>query len=395
MKTKLFSAFVLISVSLFTTAQTRYLDEVFSQVTVTADVPYGSAVNYQGNTVSLHTDIYTPVGDTVSNRPAVILMHGGFFLAGTKEDVEMDVLCRAFAKRGYTAISIQYRLGANLFAPDLEEEFSKAAIRAVQDLKGAMRFFRESSDLGNPYSIDGEVIFTGGYSAGAIAAIHAAYLTSSDTTEPWLNTAIQSLGGLEGTIGNMNYASHTYGVLNLSGGIFDLNFIQGSDPFMASVHGDQDGTVPYDSGTISLAGLNIIDLYGSYTMNLNQPFQISLLSLPGEDHYPLQNVSLRDTIIQFYANFMFGNFNPNTLAGHEPHALEFTVHPNPVTSNLTIQTNRPVRIAELRDYTGRLVVTQQSPQGIERIDVSLLPSGVYSLYFPEFDRVEKVVVQHD
>jgi hypothetical protein len=393
MNAKLFSTLSLTFLSLLIFGQTRYLDEIFSQVDITSDVQYGTAIDLQGDTAFLKADIYTPAGDTVSHRPAVILMHGGFFLAGTKEDVEMDVLCRGFAKRGYVAISIQYRLGANLLAPDLEEEFSIAAIRAVQDLKGAVRFFRESSALGDPYGLDGQVIFTGGYSAGAIAAIHAAYLTPQDAIEPWLDTAIQNLGGIEGSIGNLSISSESSGVLNLSGGIFDLDFIQGTDPFMASVHGDQDGTVPFDSGTISLAGFNIIDLYGSNSMYINFPFQTSLLSLPGEDHYPLQNINLRDTIVQFYADFMFSSFNPNNLHTVESGSFEFSIYPNPANSFMTVQCDQTIRTAELRDYTGRVLKTYNAAQGIERIDVSLLPKGMYSLYFPEINRVEKIVIQ--
>jgi hypothetical protein len=388
----LFVAVIFIQV--FTThAQVRYLDQIFAQADVTTDIVYGSALDYQGNSVDLKADIYTPLGDTVTRRPIVILMHGGFFLAGSKQDPEMDLMCRDFAKRGYVAISIQYRLGANLFAPDLEEEFSKAAIRAVQDLKGAIRFFRESADSLNPYGIEGQVVFTGGYSAGAIAAIHAGYLTSSDNLEPWLNTAIQDLGGLEGSIGNMNYSSNTYGIINLSGGIFELGFIQGTDPLMASVHGDQDGTVPYDSGTVSLGAVNIIDLYGSNSMHVNNPAQISLLSLPGEDHFPLQNPSLQDTILEFYANFMFSNFNPNTLHTVESGSLEFSIYPNPASSFIHVQCDQTIRTAELRDFTGRVIKTVDAAQGVERIDVSQLPTGMYSLYFPEINRVEKIVIQ--
>jgi len=393
MMPRLFSFLILLCISLIATAQTRYLDEVFSQVTVTTDVQYGTAIDYLGNSVDLKADVFTPTGDTFSHRPAVILMHGGFFLAGTKEDVEMDVMCRAFAKRGYTAISIQYRLGANLLSPNLEETFSKSAIRAVQDLKGAVRFFRESVDMGNPYGMDGQVVFTGGYSAGAIAAIHAGYLTSQDNMEPWLDTAIQNLGGIEGSIGNMNYSSETNGILNLSGGIFDINFIQGTDPVMASVHGDQDGTVPYDSGTISLAGLNIIDLYGSYTMSLNYPFQISLLSLPGEDHYPLQNPTLQDTIVQFYANFMFAHFTPGSLQLEDENAIAVSVFPNPTSDWIKIQSEKPIRSIELRDLNGKLLQSIQDESGVDQIDLSLLKSGYYTLSFPETGQHKKILVQ--
>lgn len=393
MKIRLLFAIAILFSTIASHAQVRYLDQIFAQANVTTDVIYGSALNNQGTLVDLKADIYTPSGDTASRRPLVILMHGGFFLAGTKQDPEMDILCRDFAKRGYVAVSIEYRLGANLFAPNLEEEFSKAAIRAVQDLKGAIRFFRESADSLNPYGLDGQVVFTGGYSAGAIAAIHAGYLTAQDLVEPWLQTAIQDLGGLEGSIGNPVYSSETYGIINLSGGIFDLGFIQSFDPDMASVHGDQDGTVPFDSGTVSLAGVNIIDLYGSNSMHLTDTGQISLLVAVGEDHFPIQNPSLVDTITDFYVNFMFNHFTPGSLQLEEQQSIAISVFPNPTSSYVKIQSQNLIRSVELRDVNGKLLQSIQDDAGVDQMDLSLLQPGFYTLIFPETGQHKKILVQ--
>ena len=82
MKTTLQSVFTiaLLSLGLSVSAQTRYLDDVFSAVTVTADVTYATNISIlpmlQGlppGPATLKCDIYEPTGDSVVNRPVIIL----------------------------------------------------------------------------------------------------------------------------------------------------------------------------------------------------------------------------------------------------------------------------------------------------------------------------------
>ena len=61
--------------------QERYLDSLFL-VEVVSDVTYGSNTNLYGSTQSLEMDIYQPQGDTLSERPLIILAHGGSFIYG-------------------------------------------------------------------------------------------------------------------------------------------------------------------------------------------------------------------------------------------------------------------------------------------------------------------------
>src|SRR5262249_52937030 len=64
-------------------ASTRYLDPMF-QVDIAHDVVYGHATAADGAPVLLQLDLYTPRGDVVVDRPAVLLAHGGFFVAGSR-----------------------------------------------------------------------------------------------------------------------------------------------------------------------------------------------------------------------------------------------------------------------------------------------------------------------
>ncbi|MDP7028282.1 MAG: hypothetical protein QF380_07740, partial [Candidatus Marinimicrobia bacterium] len=66
-------------------SQTRYLDEIFDEVTKTEDVIYGNAPDlpfvflFEWNTIDidLDMDIYEPAGDTITNRPVIIFIHSG------------------------------------------------------------------------------------------------------------------------------------------------------------------------------------------------------------------------------------------------------------------------------------------------------------------------------
>ena len=72
---------ILLSFSIFSYGQCngRYQTEIFNTVSV-------STVNYSDvyNDFFHKMDIYTPDGDTVTNRPVILYMHGGAFYAGEK-----------------------------------------------------------------------------------------------------------------------------------------------------------------------------------------------------------------------------------------------------------------------------------------------------------------------
>ena len=73
---------ILLSISIFSYGQCngRYQTEIFNTVSV-------STVNYSDvyNDFFHKMDIYTPDGDTVTNRPVIVYMHGGAFYAGEKD----------------------------------------------------------------------------------------------------------------------------------------------------------------------------------------------------------------------------------------------------------------------------------------------------------------------
>ena len=143
-------------------SQERYIDDVFTDVSIESDVIYGSNVTVFPTllglppaTQDLVMDIYHPSGDTETNRPAIILLHTGSFLpaiingqaTGNKNDNAIVEQCMAFAKKGYVAIALGYRLGWNPYSDSEDVRRStliQAAYRSLQDTRTAIRFLRKS-----------------------------------------------------------------------------------------------------------------------------------------------------------------------------------------------------------------------------------------------------------
>ncbi len=228
----------------------RYWDSLFSWRVQT--VEYGQAPTVFGGNQTLRADFFLPENDTETRRPVVVLLFGGAYVSGSRQDADITHIARYFAKRGYVAVTIDYRTGIAL---PTTTEWAKAAIRAVHDLKAFIRFLKKSVAVeGNPYGIDTSRIYVGGSSAGAFTALHAAYVSSlAELAEaPEVDTAyVSSQGGLEGNSGNPGYSSRFAAAFSLSGGMLRASWIEPTDvPAVVCMHGTGDATVPYRSGTV-------------------------------------------------------------------------------------------------------------------------------------------------
>jgi acetyl esterase/lipase len=150
---------------------TRFRDEIFSDVTVTSSITYGTAVDQLGNDVTLRLDVYQPTGDEATTRPAVIWVHGGSFRSGTRTSPEIVDQARTFAKKGYVSVSISYRLH-----PTGCTQINAACVIAINqakyDAQASVRWLRANAAT---YRIDPERIAMAGSSAGAITALNTAY----------------------------------------------------------------------------------------------------------------------------------------------------------------------------------------------------------------------------
>ena len=232
----------------------RYDSQIFETITITKEVRYGDNVTLNGATTALFMDIYQPENDTEINRPLIVLAHGGSFIGGDKS--ELSETASFLAKAGYVVASINYRL---LDVTPTQLALKQAVINAVVDMKAAVRFFNKDLSTTNTYKIDATNIFIGGYSAGAITALQYAYVNNdSELTTIGGSTFVDyvnSKGGLEGGSGNGSYSSAVKGVINISGALFNKNFINANEPSLYSVHGTNDAVVPYLNGDINSTGI--------------------------------------------------------------------------------------------------------------------------------------------
>ncbi len=149
-------------------------------VSTSSDVVYGSATNIAGQTITLRFDLYEPTGDTVTERPAIVWVHGGSFSSGDKTSPELVDEANTFAEKGYVNASINYRLepgGCSAGAPTAD---CVTAIQEAQaDAQTAVRFLRTNAAT---YGIDPGRIAIGGSSAGAITALNVGFRSSEDPT---------------------------------------------------------------------------------------------------------------------------------------------------------------------------------------------------------------------
>jgi len=107
-------------------------------------------VEYSAVGASQTMDIVWPRAASASARPAVLLVHGGGFRAGSKEGYLP--LAVQLAEHGYVAATVNYRLAPKFPFP-----------AAVEDVKAAVRFLRANA---SKYNIDANHIGARGGSAG-------------------------------------------------------------------------------------------------------------------------------------------------------------------------------------------------------------------------------------
>jgi acetyl esterase/lipase len=253
----------------------RYVNNVFPDPpTKTADVIFGynTSRNYASgvNTpVTLKLDVYEPAGDVAAQRPLIILAFGGAFIQGSRQDADIVAICQEFARKGYVTAAIDYRIIENDPNNQAAIFFNQSyltdeVIRAVSDMKAAVRFFKHDAATANAYRIDPTKLFLGGFSAGAITALEAAY-TDNITDNPNTQAAYVANGGLEGNTDfpAPNNLLPTYdatgiaGVFNIAGGVNSLSIIDANDPPLYSAQGTADTTVPYNCGTIQFTQFTI------------------------------------------------------------------------------------------------------------------------------------------
>lgn len=278
-------------IGLSSNAQKRYIDDVFTNIDKTSSIPYDSnrsfnilfgsgypvpAVNGSPFiSANLVCDIYQPQGDTITKRPVVLVLHTGSFLpvlvnrqsTGNKNDSAIVELCTRFAKKGYVAVAVNYRLGWRASSTIQEvatQDLLQATYRGVQDVSNCIRFLRTNAST---YGIDTSKIVVGGQGTGGYISLAFGSLDkSSEITDllkfqrgdftPMVNQ--DTLGNWRGIGGNPFFnvsgdaavSSNAHMTFNYGGAMGDLSWLEASSLPVVGMHVTTDIFAPYKTGNV-------------------------------------------------------------------------------------------------------------------------------------------------
>lgn len=142
-------------------------------VRVQTDVPYLEPDRTE------KLDLYLPAtrAKDAPLAPALVWIHGGGWIKGTKSEARAVEICSTLAEAGYVAVSIDYRLGAGAWPQNL------------LDCKNAVRYLRANAAQ---FGLDPARIAVAGGSAGGHLALMVAYTAGQADLEPALPYANQS-----------------------------------------------------------------------------------------------------------------------------------------------------------------------------------------------------------
>lgn len=160
-------------------------------ISVTENIAYRTDV---GESTTL--DLALPNFGPQSDRPAIIIIHGGGWNAGSKDDMVYRALMIDYALKGYVVANVNYRLTREAPMP-----------ACIEDVRCAVRWMKENAqNLG----IDPNRIGSFGHSAGGhlslMLGLNIENGAFEDENSPWINQSSSiacAVGGAPPTeIGN-------------------------------------------------------------------------------------------------------------------------------------------------------------------------------------------------
>jgi len=453
--------FICLFLSLISHAQ-KWVDTTYS-IQIEQNISYGVATDFAGNERNLKLDIAYPLNDTPPEcgRPLILVIHGGAFMAGSKEDGQVQALMKDFAKRGYVAVAPNYRLGmftteknyacafSSLFSIEWNclniqdtAEWYRAYFRAIQDVKGALRYMVQKRDS---FKINTHNTFTTGFSAGGFIAYGVGFLDNDkerysqcdsisnakaphilfenacikkyqwDTSISRMNLTRPDLGSIHGSL-HLS-ASTKYkikGVGNLYGASFsDLLKETNEKPYPAiyGFHQPNDLIVPYKYQGVftgysncmySLCGRGIINRPFSMSSRViyddiqrlksdGKPYPEMLLDTtknfsdcnqqildPSKGGHQLDNYSLRTTRLATF----FANYIDTTdciVSVNQFLQATYAIYPNPSSDYVTIESSENIVSITMRTILGQVLLVKQVNSKTEKISLNNIESGYYYL----------------
>lgn len=205
-------------------------------------------VYHTANNWDAKLDVYTPMAP--GPHPTILHIHGGGWVGGTRESVQLRAL--PYLEMGFAVVNISYRLARVSEAPG-----------AVEDCRCALKWVVNNA---KEYGLDPTRIVVMGYSAGGHLALTTGMLTAGagfDRTctgqqEP-KPAAIVNWYGIADVADLLEGAnSRTYAVgwlgsrpdrADVARRVSPMTYIRKDLPPILTIHGDADPVVPYKHGT--------------------------------------------------------------------------------------------------------------------------------------------------
>lgn len=240
---------------------------VLLSLSLLAGRPYKQTVVYaEKEGKELRLDIYRTDSATLLPQPCLVFVFGGGFKDGARDAQLYNSYFTHFANRGFTVVSIDYRLGMKgQKAPGMLDfkPLLNAIHLAVEDLYSATNYLLENAEK---LYIDPSRIIISGSSAGAITVLQADYMERDN------HPLAEMLPD------DFRYA----GVISFAGGIFSQEGLPSYTERPAPTlffHGSADRLVPYNKTRLFHLGM-----FGSR----------SLTARFREERYPYMFYSMED-----------------------------------------------------------------------------------------------------
>ena len=348
--------------------ETAVSDKIFQMGNAISEIPLG-----------LYLDVFRPQDDTLQKRPLVMLVHGGAFYFGSKDDKSITQWCRHLASLGYVTASIDYRIG---FLPTMTS-IGRAGYRAVQDAHAAMRFLVSHQ---KEYGIDTSMLFVGGASAGAITTLNLAFMTNETRPEYTHSGFLKSdLGDID-TCGNaIKCDFRIKGIIDMWGAMPDTSLLRGHNIPILAFHGDADDIVPYDYNyPFGIAGvlktLLVEKMFGSSCIvdrSIKLGHKAQLITFSGYRHSPHVDPDTKALNENFFIiQDMMSDFFYDIIVPEKPEITGeknlFAVHPKPLATSWQVEggvilasEDNTVKVAWIKNAPTRSITASATlPYGI-------------------------------
>ncbi len=187
-------------------------------------------------------DIISPKQKAHGKRPGVLVIHGGGWTGGTKEERAIPV-CLRYVEKGFVCANVEYRLAKAAPAP-----------AAVNDALAAAQWFEKNA---KHYGVDPKRIVVTGDSAGGHLSLMVGMTPASANLGPATPPAavvdwygITDVGDQLHDANLRDYATtwvpEQAGRMDLASRVSPMTYVRKDLPPILIIHGDADPIVPYE-----------------------------------------------------------------------------------------------------------------------------------------------------